>query len=156
MALDGSPQLEVLRSPYFLKLLTEQVEATGEMPEGRAGLFTGFVRQTLRREVEQENPLFSPDGAQNGPRERQRRLRTLLAHSDDQFCGPFFIDRKITRLHIQRYVQVIAPAAQFHQAIGLALRRALGQRQSAGSWEHSSKIKRPRINLGLMLFGYIQ
>ncbi len=54
-------QLEVLRSPYFLKLLTEQVEATGEMPEGRAGLFTGFVRQCFRREVEQENALFAPE-----------------------------------------------------------------------------------------------
>ncbi len=59
--LSGSRQLEVLRSPYFLKLLTEQVEATGEMPEGRAGLFTGFVRQCFRREVEQENPLFVSD-----------------------------------------------------------------------------------------------
>ena len=57
--LSGSRQLEVLRSPYFLKLLTEQVEATGEMPEGRAGLFTGFVRQCFRREVEQENALFA-------------------------------------------------------------------------------------------------
>ena len=59
--LAGSRQLEVLRSPYFLKLMTEQVEATGEMPEGRAGLFTGFVRQCFRREVEQENALFAPD-----------------------------------------------------------------------------------------------
>ncbi|MCB0215916.1 MAG: SUMF1/EgtB/PvdO family nonheme iron enzyme [Caldilineae bacterium] len=59
--LSGSRQLEVLRSPYFLKLLTEQVEATGEMPKGRAGLFTGFVRQCFRREVEQENSLFAPD-----------------------------------------------------------------------------------------------
>lgn len=60
--LDGSPQLEVLRNPFFLRLLTEQVEPTGAMPEGRADLFTGFVRQALRREVELENPLFAPDG----------------------------------------------------------------------------------------------
>ena len=58
--LDGQPQLEVLRSPYFLSLLVEQVEASGEMPSGRAGLFTGFVRQALRREVERGNPLFEP------------------------------------------------------------------------------------------------
>ncbi|MCB9176979.1 MAG: SUMF1/EgtB/PvdO family nonheme iron enzyme [Caldilineae bacterium] len=57
-ALEGKPQLEVLRSPYFLALLVEQVEATGEMPAGRAALFTGFVRQALRREVERGNPLF--------------------------------------------------------------------------------------------------
>ena len=60
--LKGTPQLELMRSPYFLSLLTDQVEATGEVPEGRAGLFTGFVRQALRREVERGNPLFSPDG----------------------------------------------------------------------------------------------
>ena len=59
-ALEGSPQLEVLRSPYFLALLVEQVEATGEMPAGRAGLFTGFVRQALRREVERGGELFKP------------------------------------------------------------------------------------------------
>ncbi|MBK6770139.1 MAG: adenylate/guanylate cyclase domain-containing protein [Ardenticatenales bacterium] len=35
-ALEGSPQLEVLRSPYFLALLVEQVDATGELPAGRA------------------------------------------------------------------------------------------------------------------------
>ncbi len=58
--LDGSPQLEVLRSPYFLALLVEQVDATGEMPAGRAALFTGFVRQALRREVERGNALFEP------------------------------------------------------------------------------------------------
>jgi formylglycine-generating enzyme required for sulfatase activity/class 3 adenylate cyclase len=58
--LDASPQLEVLRSPYFLKLLTDQVEAEGSIPKGRAGLFTGFVRQALRREIERGNPIFQP------------------------------------------------------------------------------------------------
>jgi formylglycine-generating enzyme required for sulfatase activity len=57
--LAGTPQLDLLRSPYFLSLLIDQVEATGDMPEGRAGLFTGFVRQALRREVERGNPLFA-------------------------------------------------------------------------------------------------
>ncbi len=58
--LAGSPQLALLRSPYFLKLLTEQVEAEGAVPEGRAGLFTGFVRQALRREVERGAAVFQP------------------------------------------------------------------------------------------------
>jgi formylglycine-generating enzyme required for sulfatase activity/class 3 adenylate cyclase len=61
-ALAGTPQLEALRSPYFLALLVEQVEATGELPSDRAALFTGFVRQALKREVERDNPLFAPDG----------------------------------------------------------------------------------------------
>ena len=60
-ALEGSPQLEVLRSPYFLALLVEQAEATGEMPAGRAALFTGFVRQALRRELERASSIFESD-----------------------------------------------------------------------------------------------
>ena len=71
-ALEGSPQLDVLRSPYFLALLVEQVEATGDMPAGRAGLFTGFVRQALRREVERGGELFKP-----GPLLASRDLKRL-------------------------------------------------------------------------------
>ncbi|MEK7830299.1 MAG: hypothetical protein AAB401_04390, partial [Acidobacteriota bacterium] len=48
--LDDSPQFGLFQTPYFLKLLCEQVEASGEMPKGRASLFTGFVRQALKRE----------------------------------------------------------------------------------------------------------
>jgi len=59
--LKGSPQLAVVRSPYFLRLLVDQVEATGGVPAGPAALFTGFVREALRREVERDNPLFQPD-----------------------------------------------------------------------------------------------
>lgn len=58
--LQGSAQLEVLRSPYFLKLLVDQVQLSGELPRGRAGLFTSFVRQALRREIERESLLFEP------------------------------------------------------------------------------------------------
>src|SRR5262249_33282732 len=57
--LAGTPQLEVLRSPSYLKLLVAQTTA-GEIPAGRAALFTGFVRQALRREVESDHALFQP------------------------------------------------------------------------------------------------
>ncbi|MBN1203036.1 MAG: SUMF1/EgtB/PvdO family nonheme iron enzyme [Anaerolineae bacterium] len=59
--LDRSPQLDLFRTPYFLKLLLDQVEAHQAIPEGRAGLFTGFVRQSLRREIERGGRLFQPD-----------------------------------------------------------------------------------------------
>ncbi|MFI0606605.1 MAG: SUMF1/EgtB/PvdO family nonheme iron enzyme [Anaerolineae bacterium] len=59
--LAGTPQLDVLRVPYFLRLLADQANA-GEPPTGRAALFTGFVRQGLLRELERGNPLFLPDG----------------------------------------------------------------------------------------------
>ena len=58
--LQGTPQLDLLRSPYYLKLLVAQTTA-GEIPAGRAALFTGFVRQALRREVESDNALLQPD-----------------------------------------------------------------------------------------------
>ena len=59
-ALRGTPQLEVMRSPYFLELLIAQAEVSG-IPKGRAELFTGFIKQALKREVERDNPLFAPD-----------------------------------------------------------------------------------------------
>src|SRR5262245_29569594 len=58
--LEGTSQLEVLRSPYYLKLLVAQTMA-GEIPAGRAALFTGFVRQALRREVS-DNALWQHHG----------------------------------------------------------------------------------------------
>jgi len=75
--LKRSPQLAAVRSPYFLKLLVDQVEATGLVPEGPAGLFTGFVRQALRREIERDNPLFRPDSLLT---ERDCRRLVRLAH----------------------------------------------------------------------------
>lgn len=57
--LDGKPQLSLFQTPYFLKLLCELVEATGgDVPKGRAGLFAGFIRQALQREITDE--LFQP------------------------------------------------------------------------------------------------
>ena len=58
--LANSPQLEVLRSPYFLTLLVAQT-TVGEIPAGRAELFSGFVRRALRREIKADHPLFQPD-----------------------------------------------------------------------------------------------
>ncbi len=58
--LRDTPELELLRSPFFLSLLVDEVEATGVMPRGRASLFTGFVRRALRREIERDNAFFAP------------------------------------------------------------------------------------------------
>jgi hypothetical protein len=62
--LQGTPQVDLLRSPYYLKLLVAQTTA-GEIPAGRAALFTGFVRHALRREVESDNALFQADALLN-------------------------------------------------------------------------------------------
>ncbi len=58
----ATAQLDLLRSPYFLTLLVAYVESEDRIPIGRAGLFTGFTRQALRREIERDNPLFAPGG----------------------------------------------------------------------------------------------
>ena len=56
-----TPQLELLRSPYFLELVLHLAEADeGRVPNGRVALFTGFVRRALLREVERDQPLFGP------------------------------------------------------------------------------------------------
>lgn len=73
--LDGSPQFDLFRTPYFLKLLCEQVKATATVPKGRAGLFTGFVRQVLHREVENNNPLLQVDTLLT-----ERDHKKLVAH----------------------------------------------------------------------------
>ncbi len=59
-SLQDAPQLELVRSPYLLTLLVEQAIASGDVPVGRAALFTSFVRRALRREIERDNPLFQP------------------------------------------------------------------------------------------------
>ncbi|MFN8422320.1 MAG: SUMF1/EgtB/PvdO family nonheme iron enzyme [Anaerolineae bacterium] len=59
--LQHSPQQGLLRTPYFLSLLAQQVEAEGRLPDGHAALFTGYVRQVLRREVERGHRVFAPE-----------------------------------------------------------------------------------------------
>jgi formylglycine-generating enzyme required for sulfatase activity len=59
--LRGTPQFGLFRTPYFLKLLCEQVEVHDAVPKGRASLFAGFVRQALEREITGGNVLFEPD-----------------------------------------------------------------------------------------------
>lgn len=64
-ALTGTPQLEVFRVPFFLKLLVEQVELTEDIPKGKASLFTNYVRGALKREIGRGNSLFLPNGLLN-------------------------------------------------------------------------------------------
>ncbi len=47
--------VDFYRTPYFLSLLCSQVDDSGEVPKGRAGLFTRYVRNALRREIERES-----------------------------------------------------------------------------------------------------
>ncbi len=77
--LDGKPEFTLYQTPYFLKLLCDQVEATGELPKGRAGLFTGFVRKSLSREA--DGALFRA-GALLTDRDHRKLLH-------GEWAGPF-------------------------------------------------------------------
>lgn len=57
-----SPQYDYYRIPIFLRLLTKQIEANGQgIPAGRAALFTRFIHETLRAEINRKNALFHSD-----------------------------------------------------------------------------------------------
>jgi predicted NACHT family NTPase len=64
--LEGTPQLELYRSPIYLKMLVNQAGSEGDIPQDRAALFTGFVRQALQWEVRAPNPLFQADKRKGG------------------------------------------------------------------------------------------
>lgn len=68
--IEGTPQLDLFRTPFYLKLLLARTDDDGRVVPGRAALFTGFVRQALRREIEADNPRFTPgtliDGRDHG------------------------------------------------------------------------------------------
>ena len=72
--LRGKPQLDLFRSPFYLRLLLVHRGHDGRLSKGRAALFTGFVRQALRREMEAGNPLFQA-GALLDRRDYERVLR---------------------------------------------------------------------------------
>ena len=58
--LKGTPQLDLFRSPFYLKMLLAQVRPDGALPAGRAALFTGFVRQALAAGGERQQSAVSP------------------------------------------------------------------------------------------------
>ena len=59
--LEEHPSLELYSSPYYLNLLLGQINTEAAeiiIPQNRAGLFTGMVRERLRRECQKGNPRF--------------------------------------------------------------------------------------------------
>ena len=67
--INDSRQLELYQTPYFLNLLCQVVDETGNVPLGRAALFTSYLRLLLQREA-------------NGDLFRQERI---LSNFDHQF-----------------------------------------------------------------------
>jgi hypothetical protein len=71
-------QLDLYRSPYYLKLLVDQAGSEGKIPRGRAALFSGFVRQALDREMVSYHPLLQP-GMLLTAQEGERMARNAYA-----------------------------------------------------------------------------
>ncbi|WP_273703613.1 NACHT domain-containing protein, partial [Candidatus Accumulibacter vicinus] len=63
--------LDLYSTPYFLKLLSDQLAYDPRVASERAALFTGFVRRALEREIAGRNPLFMRDGVLHA-RDRER------------------------------------------------------------------------------------
>jgi formylglycine-generating enzyme required for sulfatase activity len=56
-----SQQLALFATPFFLRLLVDQVAATGQLLTSRVALLTSFVRRALYREIqERHHRLFHP------------------------------------------------------------------------------------------------
>ncbi len=61
---DDPKQIDLYSTPYFLKLLSEQVaHQAGRIPNNRAELFSQLLRHAAQREVESEHPVFTQDEA---------------------------------------------------------------------------------------------
>ncbi|NBO65033.1 MAG: NACHT domain-containing protein, partial [Acidobacteria bacterium] len=52
-------QFKFYQSPYFLRLLCRVLEYDQKVPEGRAALFTGYIRALLKREMERLHTILS-------------------------------------------------------------------------------------------------
>ena len=76
---------ELYQTPFYLRMLCALVEATGNFPTGRAALFTGFVRQALKEELEKKNQLLKKDALLS---EFDRRQITQALWSNDPFALP--------------------------------------------------------------------
>ena len=79
---DNERLLELYSTPYFLKLLTDQLAYDPRVANERSALFTGFVRRALEREINGRNPLFMQDGVIVA-RDRERILGRNWADAFD-------------------------------------------------------------------------
>ena len=75
-------QVELFATPFFLRLLVDQIGPRGELPAGRAALLTGFIRRTLRREIVEHNRPLWAAGALLSAEDVQR-----ITH--DAWAGPY-------------------------------------------------------------------
>ena len=101
--LEEHRSLDLYSSPYYLNLLLDQIDRAADdirIPDNRAGLFSGMVRERLRRECQKGNARFE-DIALLGKRDRtvllSGRPRATWLPDDT----PFFPALAALAFHIQ-------------------------------------------------------
>src|SRR5581483_5461004 len=85
--------------------------------------------------------LLGPATAQESEGDRTLALGAPLGR-DDEARREVRRRREVLGLERERDAQVLAPALELEHAIGLALRRALSERQAAGDREDAAEIDR--------------
>ncbi len=83
-------QLQLFNTPFFLRLLVEQVDDDGRIPAGQADLLTSFIRRALRREVHRRQRLFQPDALISEDDFQQIQQNVWFGDHDLPPDGPLF------------------------------------------------------------------
>ncbi|MEA2078589.1 MAG: SUMF1/EgtB/PvdO family nonheme iron enzyme, partial [Pseudomonadota bacterium] len=102
--LEEHPSLELYSSPYYLNLLLGQIDTEAKdilIPQDRAGLFTGMVRERLRRECQNKNNTRFEDTELLGKRDRLTILNDKSPGNWLPEDTPFFPALAALAFHIQ-------------------------------------------------------
>lgn len=86
-AIEDSGQLQLYSTAYFLKMLCDHAGRTGEIPQDRSALFTAFVRELLRREINKKTPLLVTSGLLDDA--DLRRLVALFEMANPPWRSPY-------------------------------------------------------------------
>src|SRR6266700_2383877 len=106
----------------------------------RGGVETKLLCDSDERRFGRDVALLRPDRTTDGSGQRHGRAGALLLRGENPRRREVAVHGKESWLAIERDVEVARPALELDQPVGLALGRALGQRQSAGHREHLAEI----------------
>jgi hypothetical protein len=110
--LAGTPQVDLYRTPYLLRLLTGQITNQSTIPTGRASLFTGYVRQMLFRELQTGQKPFTPGGIIDQRDSRQLNQYTWQNDFELPDSGSPFFERLSTLAFTMQQRGVESESAQ--------------------------------------------
>lgn len=86
-AIEASDQLDLYGNAYFLRMLCDHAGRTGQIPQDRAALFTAFVRELLRREINKKTRVLVKPGLLDAA--DLARLAFLFQTADPSWRSPY-------------------------------------------------------------------